>query len=58
MAKDFFSEAVKNALRKDGWEITNDPLALEYGDTAFEIDLGAERILGAERSGERIAVEI
>jgi hypothetical protein len=58
MAKDFFSEAVKNALRKDGWEITNDPLALEYGDAAFEIDLGAERIVGAERSGERIAVEI
>ncbi len=58
MAKDFFSDAVKNALRKDGWRITNDPLSLEYGDAAFEIDLGAERILGAERAGERIAIEI
>jgi XisH protein len=58
MAKDFFHTAVQNALLKDGWQITHDPLALEYGDAAFEIDLGAERIIAAERGEQRIAVEI
>jgi hypothetical protein len=54
MAKDFFSDAVKNALRKDGWRITNDPLSLEYGNAAFEIDLGAERILGLNEQANEL----
>jgi len=31
---------------------------LEAGGAKFEIDLGAERLLAAERAGEKIAVEI
>jgi hypothetical protein len=58
MAKDFYNKTVKIALEKDGWVITHDPLSLEYGDAGFEIDLGAERILAAERGGQSIAVEI
>lgn len=30
---------------------------MEAGGAKFEIDLGAERLLGAERAGERIAIE-
>ncbi len=35
-----------------------DPFKLDVGGTKFEIDLGAERLLAAERAEEKIAVEI
>jgi len=57
-ARDLFHEAVKVALQKENWVVTNDPLKLEAGGAKFEIDLGAERLLAAERAGEKIAVEI
>lgn len=47
-----------NALRKDGWTITHDPLKVAVDNTTLQIDVGAERVVGAERGGERIAVEI
>ena len=30
-AKDVFHDAVKRALEKDGWDITNDPLFIRFG---------------------------
>ncbi len=57
-ARDLFHEAVKVALQKENWVITNDPLKVEAGGAKLEIDLGAERLLAAERGGEKIAVEI
>lgn len=57
-AKDKFHGAVRIALEKDGWKITDDPLRLEVGGTKLEIDLGAEQLLAAERGEEKIAVEI
>ena len=56
--RDFIHEAVKSALIKSGWTITNDPLLLEFGEEDMYIDLGAERLLAAERGTEKIAVEI
>lgn len=58
-AKDLYHEAVKNALIKDGWTITHDPLRLRLrrGKSLF-VDLGAERLLAAERGAEKIAVEV
>jgi hypothetical protein len=56
--RDLFHEAVKNALQKENWIITDDPLKVEVGGAKFEIDLGAERLLAAERKGIKIAVEI
>lgn len=53
-----FHEAVRSALIKDGWTITHDPLTLPFGAHNLYVDLGAERVLAAEREGERIAVEI
>lgn len=57
-AKDFIHSAVKNALVKDGWTITADPLTMKYGDTELYADLAAERLLAAERKDEKIAVEV
>jgi hypothetical protein len=57
-ASDTIKPAVVAALTKDGWTITDDPLTLEYGDLYLFIDLGATRIVVAERGVERIAVEI
>ena len=57
-ARDLFHEAVKVALQKENWVITDDPLKVEAGGAKFEIDLGAEHLLAAERAGEKIAVEI
>jgi hypothetical protein len=37
---------------------THDPLPMPYGGIDLYIDLGAERILAAERGDERIAVEV
>lgn len=56
--KDKIHDIVKNALIKDGWRITDDPLTIEYEDARVFIDLGAERVLAAERDNEKIAVEI
>jgi hypothetical protein len=50
--------AVRNALVKDGWTITHDPLRLNYKKKRLYVDLGAERLLAAERGTEKIAVEI
>ena len=57
-AKDIIHEPVRRALENDGWTITDDPLTLEYEEFRTYIDLGAERLIGAERQGEKIAVEI
>ena len=57
-AHDTFHEAVKRGLVKDGWTITHDPYPLEFGGTDLYIDLGAEKMIAAERGTERIAVEI
>ena len=58
--RDAIHEAVKTALIKDGWTITDDPLFIQIDDEGqkFEVDLGAEKVLGAEKEDEKIAVEI
>ena len=57
-AKDKFHAVVRIALEKEKWKITDDPLRLDVGGTKFEIDLGAEQLLAAQRGQEKIAVEI
>jgi hypothetical protein len=58
MARDILHPNVKAALIKEGWTITNDPLSLEGWRPGWEIDLGAERFIVAERGLEKIAVEV
>ena len=57
-ARDLFHEAVRQALQKEQWVITDDPLKFKFGNVNFQVDLGAEKIVAAERAGEKIAVEI
>ncbi len=58
MARDLFHQVVKEALIKDGWNITHDPFSVDYGDVQMQIDLGAERLLAATKDQTIIAVEI
>ena len=57
-ARDIFHNLVKLALQKDGWTITHDPLTLKIGRRSPMVDLGAEKLLAAEKEQEKIAVEI
>lgn len=57
-AKDKLHDAVRNALIRDGWTITNDPLRLKVQGRQLYVDLGAERLLAAQRGTVSIAVEV
>lgn len=57
-ARDTYHNAVRNALIKDGWTITQDPLRLVWGRRDIYVDLGAKRLLGAQKGEQQIAVEI
>lgn len=58
MAKDTYHDAVRKALEKEGWTITDEEYYFTTGDATFSIDLFAEKILVAERGDEKIAVEV
>ena len=57
-AKDLFHNAVKQGLLKENWVITADPLKIKIEGVKFEIDLAAEKVLAAQKAGQKIAVEI
>ncbi|CAN1208906.1 XisH family protein [Tumidithrix helvetica PCC 7403] len=57
-AKDIFHDCVKIALVKDGWSISHDPYSLKVGRKDLFIDLGAEKLISAEKGSQKIAVEI
>jgi hypothetical protein len=57
-ARDRYHNSVRQALEADGWKITDDPLPLRVGARDLYVDLGAEKLLAAERGSEKIAVEI
>jgi len=56
--RDFFHDTVRHALETLGWTITHDPFFLEIGEKRLSADLGAERIITAQRGTERIIVEV
>lgn len=58
MARDFYHDNVRDALEKDGWKITHDPYQVRIEDVGYEIDLGAEILIAAEKDSTKIAVEI
>jgi hypothetical protein len=55
---DTIHNAVRNALVKDGWSITDDPYIIQYRRTVLYADLGAERPIAAERNGQKLVVEV
>ncbi len=50
--------SMRRALEKDGWTVTDDPLILVLRQTLLKADLGAEKILAAQKQECKIAVEI
>lgn len=56
-AKDAIHDAVKNALVKDGWTITDDPYIVHYAELDLYADMAAERPFAAARAGRKIVVE-
>jgi XisH protein len=58
MARDLFHNIVRSALEKEGWIVTHDPLNIQCSGVDIQIDLGAQRLLAAQKDGEKIAVEI
>jgi hypothetical protein len=56
--RDLYHDAVKQALVKDGWTITDDPFKMKFGAFRLYADLGAEKMVAAEKAGRRIVVEI
>ncbi len=56
--KDRYHDAVRNAIIKDGWTITHDPLYLDFDSARVQVDLAAERLIAAQRGAEQIAIEI
>lgn len=57
-AGDSYHETVKQALIADGWTITADPLTVTFAGIDMYIDLGAEKLIAAEKENKRIAVEV
>jgi len=57
-ARDIYHYILKSALIKDGRTITDDPFVIEFKGLRLYADLGAERTIAAEKSGEKIVVEI
>ncbi|MBD2771473.1 XisH family protein [Iningainema tapete] len=56
--RDIYHDTVKRALQKDGWKITHDPFPLKIGNKRLSADLGAERLVSAEKGTEKIVVEV
>ena len=57
-ARDIYHDNFKKALIREGWEITHDPYTIAFGSKGVFVDLGAERMLAAEKNDEKIAVEV
>lgn len=55
---DIIHNAVKNALMKDGWMITDDPYIIQYRRTILYADLGAERPIAAERMDKSLSLKL
>jgi len=57
-AKDQVHHHVVTALKKDGWDITHDPFKVRWKTRKLQIDIGAEKLIAAQKDKQQIAVEI
>ena len=58
VARDTFHTTVRSALEKEGWTITHDPYSIRVGGVEMYIDLGAEKLIAAQKQDRKIAVEV
>ena len=47
ISKDIFHDIFLKALIKEDWMITDEPLRLRFGVITFQVDLRAEKVIGA-----------
>lgn len=59
-AKDLFHDTVKTALQKDGWMILRENFRVQVDEEglALFVDLAAQKLISAEKNGQKIAVEV
>ena len=56
--RDVIHDAVKNALIKDGWQITADPYRIIFKDATLEADMRADKLFVATRENRSIVIEV
>ncbi|MEW6212157.1 MAG: element excision factor XisH family protein [Acidobacteriota bacterium] len=56
--KDLYHDIVKEALVKDGWQITDDPFLIGFRGTLLFADLGAEKVVGVRNRRSKISIEV
>jgi hypothetical protein len=60
-ARDSIHDLIKAAVIRDGWQITDDPYVISFGERFLFVDLAATQssgVIGAKRDGKSIAIEI
>ncbi|MBO1349998.1 MAG: XisH family protein [Hormoscilla sp. GUM202] len=55
---DLYHDVVKEAITKDGWVITDDPLVIRYKGLRLYADLAAEKLIAAQKGEGKIVVEV
>jgi len=58
MAKDLIHNAIKNALKKDDWDVVADPYRLDYKNFILKADLAVEKPAENSEKKIRIIVEV
>lgn len=56
--QDAYHNSVRNALEKDGWMVTHDPLTIRLEDVKFYVDLAAEKTIETDGETGKVAIEI
>lgn len=56
--QDAYHSQVRNALEKDGWNVTHDPFTIRLEDVKFYVDLAAEKTIEANGETKKVAIEI
>ncbi len=56
--QDAYHSQVRNALEKDGWKVTHDPLTIRLEDVKFYVDLAAEKTIKTSGETRKAAIEI
>lgn len=55
---DVYHDLFKKSLIDNGWTITHDPYPLNIGLRTILVDLGAQKLIAAEKGNKKIAIEI
>ncbi|QDK81376.1 hypothetical protein EXU85_23305 [Spirosoma sp. KCTC 42546] len=57
MARDIFHPIVREVLLNDGWTITHDPYPIRVKGRSYEVDLGAEQLVAAEKGLKKLLLK-